>query len=97
MATKAELEKKVKTLTDEVRTLRADAKGSATTLEGLTDVAHAIVVDNNKFSLVTIKFNLEGNEAVVDTVKELGSSLAVATTSVKNSVIDQLIKITQGR
>ena len=96
--TKADLEKKNKLLTDEVRLLRKEAKSTAAEIAGLDNSAHGIFVNGDgHYNLVSIKFDADTNKAAIDKVDDLGKNLALAATKVKNAVIDSLVEINKRR
>lgn len=99
MATKKELEDKIKVLKEEIRTLRVDVKETEVEMEGLDSVANGIVVDNKSghFNLVTIKYNVESNKAAIESVKDIGKNLAMASSKIKKAVIDTLVSENKGR
>lgn len=97
VATKAELEKQVKTLKEEVRKLRGEAKSVTSELEGLENGAHGLILREGEFRLVSIKFDEKEGKAAIEKIKPLGNSLALASTRIKEAVIDDLIEINKGR
>ena len=97
--TKADLEKKIKVLTAEVRLLRSEKKSTTSEIEGLGNSAHGLVIngEDGHYNLVSIKFDATTNKAAIDKVVDLGKSLALASTKVKNAVIDSLIELNKRR
>lgn len=97
MATKADLEKQIKTFKDEIRRLRSEAKTVESTIEGLTDDAYALNKEGRDFHLVKILFDVEKKQAVIEKVTNIGPSLAMASFKIKEAVIDRLVKIKKGK
>jgi hypothetical protein len=97
--TKSDLEKKIKVLTAEVRLLRGEAKSTTAEIEGLGSKAHGLVInaEDGHYNLVSIRFDSITNKAAIDKIDDLGKSLALASTKVKNAVIDSLIEINKRR
>ena len=56
-----------------------------------------IILRDNHFNLVSIKFDTESNKAAIEKVDDLGRSLVNASTKVKHAVIDRLIEINKRR
>lgn len=97
MATKKELEGQIKLLKDEVRKLRGEAKSVEADINGLDNDAHGIVINDGHFNLVTIKFDTETNKAAIEKVDDLGKSLMMAASKVKQAVIDRLVEVNKRR
>lgn len=97
MATKAELEKQIGTLKDEIRKLRGEAKSVESEVEGLNENAHGLILRDEEFKLVSLKFDESTGKAAIVGTEDLGKSLAMASTMVKRAVIDNLVELNKGR
>jgi len=97
MSTKKELEDQVSILKDEIRKLRSEAKSTTAELDGLSDEAYGISLEGKEFKLVKVKFDAESNKAAIEEVKNIGTILSIASSSVKHAVIDSLIALNKRR
>ena len=95
--THKEKDAQIKLLKDEVRKLRSEVKSTEATIEGLSDDAHGIIMNEGHFNLVSIKFDVESGKAAIEKVEDLGKSIANASTKVKHAVIDTLVAINKRR
>ena len=99
MATKAELEKQVKLLKDEVRKLRGEAKSVEAELTDLNSEAHGMIVQDGLFKLATLKFNHETNKAAIEDIRVIGTgkSLTEASSYAKRAIVDSLVEVNKER
>ena len=95
--THKEKDEEIKVLRDEVRKLRSEAKSTEAELEGLGELAHGLILKDNHFNLVSIKFDTESNKAAIEKVDVISKSVVAASSKVKKAVIDRLIEINKRR
>ena len=93
--TKKDLEVEVKVLKEEVRRLRKEAKSVEAALEGLDSEAHGVIknFESGHYSLVRVLFDVESGKAAIENVKDIGKSIAMASSKVKHAVIDTLVAV----
>lgn len=97
MATKTDLEKKIKELKEEIRQLRGEVKSTTAEVNELHNDAHGIIIKDGHFNLVSIKFDTDTNKAAIEKVDDLGKSLAMAASKIKKAVIDRLVEVNKRR
>ena len=95
--THKEKDDEIKVLKDEVRRLRSEAKSVEAELEGLSESAHGVILIDNRFNLVSLKFDTETNKAAIEKIDDIGKSLVAASSKVKHAVIDRLVEINKRR
>ena len=76
--TKADLEKEIKKLKQEVRDLRGEVKETEVTLEGLTSEGFGVVFLDKNYYLVNLKYNIETNRAAIIETEKISDNLTAA-------------------
>ncbi len=94
MATKPELEKEVKALKAEIRTLRKSSKSTSIELDSLPFNGVGVGLDEKgAFHLVNIKFDLESKSAVVGETFKVLSHMPKTTSYAKMAIVDEIVKL----
>ena len=94
--TKAELERTIKALKDEVRELRSNAKGVSEEISNFPNKAIGVTLEDGEYSIVTIMFDVEKNSAVIKDTTPTKKHRMMTSSLLKTAIIDELIHISKG-
>ena len=97
MSSKNDLEKLIKTLKIEIRTLKKSSKVFDEDIKDLTNFGFGIKLEDNVWHLAELKFNNDGSRAAVTNILKLDKSVVKAVTLSQRAIGKHITDLNRGR